>query len=61
MFNSQQKSVNSNVIVFDVQQMVEPSPSMFTVQCLQSKNVLTGQTIGRGTTYFLQHNRNEYV
>ena len=57
----QQKTVNSHVMLFDAEHFSAPSPKMFTGQYWQTQNAITGQATGRGTTYFFQHNKNEYV
>jgi 3-deoxy-D-manno-octulosonic acid kinase len=57
----QQKAVKSHVMLFDAGHFPVPVPKMFTGQYWQTKNAITGQATGRGTTYFFQHNKNEYV
>lgn len=61
MLNIQQKTLNSQVILFDPEHFSEPSPEMFTHQFWQKQHAITGQASGRGTTYFFEHNKNEYV
>jgi 3-deoxy-D-manno-octulosonic acid kinase len=57
----QQKTINSHVMLFDAEHFSEPTPQMFTGQYWQAQNAITGQAKGRGTTYFFEHNKNEYV
>ena len=57
----QQKTINSHVMLFDEEHFPKPTPKMFTGQYWQTQNAITGQAKGRGTTYFFQHNNNEYV
>lgn len=59
--NIQQRSLDSQLMLFDAQHFVAPTPNMFTQEYWQSQNAITGQATGRGTTYFFQHNKNEYV
>ncbi len=61
MTNIQHKTVNSHVMLFDVEHFSAPIPTMFTGQYWQTQDAITGQAEGRGTTYFFQHNENEYV
>jgi 3-deoxy-D-manno-octulosonic acid kinase len=61
MANIKQKTINSHVMLFDTEHFSAPLPHIFTGQYWQTKNAITGQAIGRGTTYFFQHNKNEYV
>jgi 3-deoxy-D-manno-octulosonic acid kinase len=56
-----QKTINSHVMLFNEEHFCEPTPEMFTDQYWQAKNAITGQAKGRGTTYFFQHHKNEYV
>lgn len=60
MPNIQQKTINSHVMLFDADHFAL-IPKMFTSQYWQTANAITGQASGRGTTYFFQHNKNEYV
>jgi len=48
-------------MLFDDEHFSAPTPKMFTGQYWQTKDAITGHAIGRGTTYFFQHNKNEYV
>ena len=57
----QQKAVKSHIMLFDADHFPAPVPKMFTGQYWKTQNAITGQTTGRGTTYFFQHNKNEYV
>ena len=57
----QQKTINSHVMLFDAEHFSEPTPKWFSGQYWQAQNAITGQAIGRGTTYFFEHNKNEYV
>ena len=57
----QQKTINSHVMLFDAEHFSEPTPKWFSSQYWQAQNAITGQAIGRGTTYFFEHNKNEYV
>ena len=57
----QQKSVKSHIMLFDAGHFPVPVPKMFTGQYWKTQNAITGQATGRGTTYFFQHNKNEYV
>lgn len=59
--NIQQKTISSQVILFDTEHFAIPAPEIFTSKYWQIKNAITGQAKGRGTTYFFQHNKNEYV
>ena len=59
--NIQQKSVNSHRILFDATHFSTPLPEIFSGQYWQSQNAITGQALGRGTTYFFKHNQQEYV
>jgi 3-deoxy-D-manno-octulosonic acid kinase len=61
MANIQHKTANSHVMLFDVEHFSAPNPAMFTGQYWQTQDAITGQAEGRGTTYFFQHNENEYV
>jgi 3-deoxy-D-manno-octulosonic acid kinase len=61
MANIQQKTINSQVMLFDAEHFSAPIPKMFTGPYWQTQDAITGQAIGRGTTYFFQHNQNEYV
>ncbi len=57
----EQKTIHSHIILFDIEHFSVSTPQIFTAQYWQVQNAITGQAIGRGTTYFFQHNRNEYV
>ena len=57
----QQKAVKSHIMLFDAGHFPVPVPKMFTGQYWKTQNAITGQATGRGTTYFFQHNKNEYV
>jgi 3-deoxy-D-manno-octulosonic acid kinase len=57
----QQKTVNSHVMLFDAEHFSAPIPNMFTGLYWQTLDAITGQAMGRGTTYFFQHKKNEYV
>lgn len=57
----QQKTINSHVMLFDAEHFSEPTPKLFSGQYWQAQNAITGQAKGRGTTYFFEHNKNEYV
>ena len=57
----QQKTVNSHVMLFDTEHFSAPIPKMFTGQYWQTLDAITGQAKGRGTTYFFQYDKNEYV
>ena len=48
-------------MLFDAEHFSAPIPKMFTGQYWQTQDAITGQAIGRGTTYFFQHDKNEYV
>lgn len=61
MPNIQQKTLKSQIILFNAEHFSDPSPILFSNQYWQSKNALTGQARGRGTTYFFQHNQHHYV
>jgi 3-deoxy-D-manno-octulosonic acid kinase len=61
MATIQQKTINSHVMLFDAEHFSAPLPKMFTGQYWQTQDAITGQATGRGTTYFFQHNKNEYV
>jgi 3-deoxy-D-manno-octulosonic acid kinase len=61
MATIQQKTVNSQVMWFDVEHFSALIPQMFTSQYWQTKNAIIGQAEGRGTTYFFEHNKNDYV
>jgi 3-deoxy-D-manno-octulosonic acid kinase len=60
MPNIQQKTIDAHVMLFDADHFAL-IPKMFTSQYWQTQNAITGQAIGRGTTYFFQHKKNEYV
>lgn len=57
----QQQTINSNSILFDAEHFFDVTPQMFTGDYWQTKNAITGQAEGRGTTYFFKYNHNEYV
>ena len=57
----QQKTVNSHIMLFDADHFSVPIPKMFTGQYWQKQNAITGQATGRGTTYFFQNDKNDYV
>jgi 3-deoxy-D-manno-octulosonic acid kinase len=57
----QQKTINSHVMLFDEKHFPAPSTHIFTGQYWQTQNAITGQAEGRGTTYFFQYDKNEYV
>lgn len=57
----QQKTINSHVMLFDEEHFPAPSAQMFTGQYWQAQNAITGQAEGRGTTYFFQYDKSEYV
>lgn len=59
--NIQQQTVNDNIILFDTEHFSAATPQMFTGEYWHKQNAITGQAKGRGTTYFFQHNQNEYV
>jgi 3-deoxy-D-manno-octulosonic acid kinase len=59
--NIQQKTVNGHIILFDAAHFSDVTPHMFSGDYWQQKNAITGQAIGRGTTYFFQHEQHEYV
>jgi 3-deoxy-D-manno-octulosonic acid kinase len=59
--NIQQRTINCQIILFDAERFPEVTSQMFTGQHWQKQNAITGQAIGRGTTYFFQYNKNEYV
>jgi 3-deoxy-D-manno-octulosonic acid kinase len=61
MANIQQKTINTHVMRFDAEHFSAPTPKMFTGQYWQTQDAITGEAKGRGTTYFFQHNKNEYV
>ncbi len=61
MANTQQKAVKSHIMLFDAGHFPAPVPNMFTSQYWKTQNAITGQATGRGTTYFFQHNKDEYV
>jgi 3-deoxy-D-manno-octulosonic acid kinase len=61
MPNIQQKTVKSQIILFDAEHFYAPMPDIFTSQYWHIKHAITGEAKGRGTTYFFQHNNNEYV
>jgi len=61
MATIKQKIINSHVILFDKEHFPEPTPPNFTGQYWQTQNAITGQSKGRGITYFFQHDKNEYV
>ncbi|PKG97828.1 3-deoxy-D-manno-octulosonic acid kinase [Paraglaciecola sp. MB-3u-78] len=56
-----QKTINSHAMLFDAEHFAAPIPKMFSGQYWQTQDAITGQAIGRGTTYFFQHDKNEYV
>ena len=55
MTNIQHKTVNSHVMLFDVEHFSALIPQMFTSQYWQTQDAITGPAEGRGTTYFFQH------
>lgn len=57
----QQKTINSYVMLFDEEHFSDPTPNMFTGEYWQAQKAITGEAKGRGTTYFFQHQQNEYV
>jgi 3-deoxy-D-manno-octulosonic acid kinase len=57
----QQKTVKTQIILFDSEHFSAPRPEIFTSQHWHLKDAITGQATGRGTTFFFQHNKNEYV
>lgn len=57
----QQKTINSHIMLFDAEHFPVPTSQIFTGQYWQAQNAITGQAKGRGTTYFFQHNKNDYV
>jgi 3-deoxy-D-manno-octulosonic acid kinase len=57
----QQKTINSQVMLFDVEHFSDPTPNIFTGQYWHAQNAVTGEAKGRGITYFFQHEENEYV
>lgn len=57
----QQKTFDSHVILFNAEHFSAPIPKMFTGQYWRTLDAITGQAIGRGKTYFFQHENNEYV
>ena len=59
--NIQKKIVNSHLILFDATHFSTPLPEIFSGQYWQSQGAITGQALGRGTTYFFKHNQQEYV
>jgi 3-deoxy-D-manno-octulosonic acid kinase len=61
MPNIHQKTLKSQTILFDAEHFCAPMPDNFTSQYWQLKDAITGQATGRGTTFFFQHNENEYV
>jgi len=61
MANIQQKTIKSHVMLYDAEHVSSILPKMFTGQYWQTQDAIIGQAIGRGTTYFFQHNKNEYV
>jgi hypothetical protein len=50
MLNIQQKTLNSQVILFNPEHFSEPSPAIFTHQFWQKLDAISGQASGRGTT-----------
>jgi len=61
MPNIQQKTVKSQIILFDAEHFPAATPDIFNSQFWQLKDAITGQAAGRGTTFFFQYNKNEYV
>ncbi|WP_299085010.1 3-deoxy-D-manno-octulosonic acid kinase [uncultured Paraglaciecola sp.] len=59
--NIQQKTIDSQVILFDTNHFSTATPTLFSGEYWQTKGAITGQAQGRGTTYFFQHNNDEYV
>jgi 3-deoxy-D-manno-octulosonic acid kinase len=61
MSDFQQKTHNNKVILFDPAHFTAPEEQIFSYQYWESNEAIVGQALGRGTTYFFQHNNNEYV
>ena len=61
MATIKQKTINAHAMLFDAEHFAAPIPNMFSSQYWQTQNAITGQAIGRGITYFFQHDKNEYV
>jgi 3-deoxy-D-manno-octulosonic acid kinase len=61
MSDFQQKTLDAKVILFDPAHFTSPGEEVFSNQHWQSQNAITGQALGRGTTYFFQLNEQEYV
>ena len=59
MASIQQKTIHSHVMLFDTKYFSAPIPDMFSGKYWQAQNAIIGQAIGRGITYFFQHNKNQ--
>lgn len=57
----QQKTINSEVILFDPGYFNRPNPELFSYTYWQANGAITGQAKGRGTTYFFGHNQQDFV
>jgi 3-deoxy-D-manno-octulosonic acid kinase len=57
----EQKTLNSDVILYATEHFAQPLATHFSADYWQSKQAITGQASGRGTSYFFQYNTHEYV
>ncbi|MGJ8679126.1 3-deoxy-D-manno-octulosonic acid kinase [Paraglaciecola sp.] len=61
MPNIQEKTLGSQIILFDPKHFAEPTPKLFSGEHWAAENKIIGQATGRGTTYFFKHQDQEYV
>lgn len=61
MANIQEKTIGSQIILFDPEHFADPASDIFCGPYWIAENKITGQATGRGTTYFFKQNEQEYV
>ena len=61
MSDFQQLTLDNKIILFDPLLFPSPQAEMFDGAYWQTKNSLTGSSIGRGTTYFFAYHNSEFV
>ncbi|WP_235310806.1 3-deoxy-D-manno-octulosonic acid kinase [Paraglaciecola algarum] len=57
----QEKTFGPQTILFDPEHFTHPEPDIFNGSFWHSQSKVLGEAKGRGTTYFFQHNKQEYV
>ena len=61
MASIQEKTLGSKVMLFDPTFFAEPDANLFSRHFWATQNKIIGQAFGRGTTFFFQHQQQEFV